>query len=67
MQLPAKLKALSNQMHVTCLGLKHDLPQQVDVCQQAREEEERKHPKKIHHSAYHLTTSSSHMSGGGAD
>lgn len=40
MQLPAKLKVLLNQMHVTRLGLKHDLPQQVDMCQQAREGEE---------------------------
>lgn len=27
-------------MHVTRLGMKHDLPQQGDMCQQAREGEE---------------------------
>lgn len=48
MQLPPKCKAPFNEIHMTRPGLKHDLPHQVDMCQQARgdEEEERKHAKK---------------------
>lgn len=53
------------------LTVKHDLPQQVAICQQAKRMRRMRMrggiQKKIHHSVYHLTSSPRQKRGGGAD